>query len=155
LAFIQINQMIRVLKTFLLLWLMAALPIQGLAAVAQSSCDPAHHASSWPTVALPHQHGQEAATLHEHTHPGLESTAGMHHLHTASMSTPLDEARQVHKGSSCSACAACCFGAAAPPSVMSWNPAPTSAEVAFDFHPLLFTGHIPPGLERPPRHFFA
>lgn len=93
--------------------------------------------------------------LHEHADPGLQSTAGMHHLHAASMSTPLDDARQVHKGYSCSACAACCFGAAVPPSVVSWNPAPTTAEVAFDSHPLLFTGHIPPGLERPPRHFFA
>jgi hypothetical protein len=81
LAFIQFNQMIRVLKTFLLLWLMAALPIQGLAAVTQSSCESVRHASSAPAVALPHQHGQEAAMQHKHTAPDLESTAGTHHLH--------------------------------------------------------------------------
>jgi hypothetical protein len=65
------------------------------------------------------------------------------------------ESKQGPHLSYCSACAACCFGATAPPSVVSVAPVFGTFEVAVTPPIVSFTGFIPAGLERPPRHLSA
>lgn len=149
----------RVFKTFMLWLLIAALPIQGLAAVVKVSCGPKHHHDSAVAVSESGHHHvntsfESASDLHRHMHSHA-------HVHEALMSGALmsdlsdgsaSGDKQIPKSSTCSACATCCFGGVAPPSS-------ASSASAFDtFQPVAipaahpFTGFFPAGLERPPRH---
>lgn len=142
----------RVLKTFLLWLLIAALPIQGMAAVVKASCGPQHHdmSSSMSTNGIAHLHDDGVLAHHEShdanaaipdPHPDLE-------VHVAETSS---DTGHTYKTSYCSACAACCVGAAAPPTRVSLAPVLSTVEVAVNPPVLSYTGFIPAGLERPPR----
>src|SRR6478672_5648940 len=113
----------RVFKTLLLWLLMAALPIQGMAAVVKASCGPRHHALSM----------QNAAPVVEHHHDA-GSTSHVHHaFDTVSAGEPGDgspDVKPVQKTSYCSACATCCIGAAAPPPTVFLASIVTSVEAA-------------------------
>jgi len=56
-----------------------------------------------------------------------------------------------HARSGCSTCANCCLGAYAPPPVVVLTLVQAAADVALQFPPSPFTGHIPARIERPPR----
>lgn len=137
----------RFLKTFLLWLLIAALPIQGAAAVIQASCGPRHHGMSVVAIADDHHHGAGQAV----------------HSHSADSMNIMDEkAEDVDKGATsktvklpvssyCSACSACCAGAVAPPPSVSLTPTFLTVEAAVLPPVVSFTGFIPAGPERPPR----
>jgi len=131
-----------VLKTFMLWLLLAALPLQGFAAAVQTSCGPmAHHDSSEMVMqGDSHDHKGDGAANHS-TVAAAKSSGG-------SVDTK-------HKSSFCSACATCCVGAVAPPSVSVLTPVYSSSlPVVSSLSPLV-TGFIPAGLERPPKRITA
>lgn len=147
--------MFRTFKTFLIWLLIAALPIQCLAAVVKASCGPRHHSFS-PVVmnVAEHHHDNGAAPYRHHSVdteavPDASAVSDAASEDASSMETP------THKISYCSACAACCFGAVAPPSSPAWTPAFSSKESAVIPPKVSFVGYIPAGLERPPRHLSA
>jgi hypothetical protein len=143
----------RVLKTFLLWLLMAALPLQGMAAVIKASCGPRHHdiSSSMLTVMGNHSH-DESVGPHHHDEAGNIVVADDAEEASSSKSA---ESKQGPHLSYCSACAACCFGAAAPPPSVFLTPVFSTVEAAVIPPVVSFTGFIPAGLERPPRHLSA
>jgi hypothetical protein len=128
----------RAFKTLLLWLLIAALPLQGGAAAMQLTCGPAHHNAAQLVHAMD-GHAQHGATVF------VEVASG-----SSGASANADKLP-----ASCSACAACCVGASAPPSVPVLTPAYGSSGFAVDSHPPLFTGFIPAGLERPPKPLSA
>ena len=66
-----------------------------------------------------------------------------------------DETPKLPLSSFCSACAACCAGAVAPPPTVSLDPAVFSARASVLPPVVSFVGFIPPGPERPPKHVSA
>lgn len=143
--------MSRILKTFLLWLLIAALPVQGAAAVIKASCGPRHHEVTTGMSAVGHHHVE--GTL-AHSHEG-DTPAFLEQIAAADTS---EEAQQVSKlpvNSFCSACAACCAGAVAPPSSLSLDPAVFSARASVLPPVVSFVGFIPAGPERPPKHVSA
>lgn len=141
----------RALKTLLLWLLIAALPLQGLAAVIQASCGPAHHDGS-KISALTNQYHHDSEMAPDH-----HGAAATHHYASELPATSdHTSAPEKHQSSVCSACAACCVGAVAlisPPSI--FIPAHTSSELVVISTSPLVTGFIPAGLERPPKHILA
>ena len=139
----------RTFKTLLLWLLIAALPLQGLAAAIQTSCGPAHHASEISVDANAHHHDGGAilnlddAVAAHHSMPDLSSTSDH-------PSTP-----HKHQASICSACAACCVGAIAFTSGTLFAPTYTSSELVLVSPSPLVSGFIPTGLERPPKRISA
>lgn len=122
----------------LLLWLLvAALPLQGFAAVARLCCQPVTLSVSKAAKPVPH--------CHQMADDGAQGTDATHSTHTKQ----LDH----QPGHDCGH-AACSVGASAPPSCL---PAPVMAP-ALSLPPLassrFLAGHIPAGPERPPRIFF-
>lgn len=139
--------MLRLLKTLLLWFLIAALPVQGLAAAVKASCGLAHHAGATAvTAATAHEHAHHA----DHTHHG--DAAHGHDRNDGG--TSLTNAHDIGKDGFRSACAACCIGVFAPPASV---PATihASSDNVFISPSRLHTGFIPPGLERPPRNISA
>lgn len=143
--------MSRFLKTLFIWLVIASVPIQGMAAVVKASCGPRHHAVM-----------DVAVTVMTAEHSNHHHDMGADHTHSASMaadagdaaSSATDEAPIV-KSSYCSACAACCVGAAAPPVSSIRVPSDSNPEsVVLSPEPLV-TGFIPGGLERPPKHISA
>jgi hypothetical protein len=135
-------QMNRFFKTFLLWLLLAALPLQGIAAAVQTSCGPmAHHGAT--EVVL-------QAQSHHHEGDGLADSATVAVAKATSDSSDIKQ-----KSSFCSACAACCVGAAAPPSGVAPTSAYNSSLPAVVTPSPLVTGFIPAGLERPPKRITA
>jgi len=121
----------RFLVRYLLWLLIAALPLQGVAAAAMAC-----HNGLRQAAAASHQmadtaeHLDAAATAH---------CAGDQKHHPAS------------EHGKCSQCASCCIGAAAPPAMdMTVTPADLPATVFAASEPAM-TGHVPATLERPPR----
>lgn len=142
----------RVLKIFLLWLLIAALPLQGMAAVIKASCGPRHHDMSSVLMVMGEHSHHEAAGPHHHDDAGNIVVAD--DAQKASAQHDADASQGPHL-SYCSACAACCFGAAAPPPSVSLVPVFSTAETAVIPPVVSFTGFIPAGLERPPRHVSA
>lgn len=131
----------RYLKTFLLWLLLAALPLQGIAAV-QTSCGPMPHHGAAEVVMQ--------AQAHHHDGDDLMDSAKIVVAETAGDSTEI-----MPKTTFCSACAACCVGAVALPSVPMSTPAYGSPLPMLVTPAALVTGFIPAGLERPPKRFTA
>jgi hypothetical protein len=132
-----LKNMNRVLKIFVLWLMIATLPIQGWAAVVKASCGPAHHAAMSTTM----DHAS-------HGHHDMAS-AGEHHAN-APESAP--SASQVDaKSAYCSACAACCAGAVAPPAVATKIISPDYSETVHLAASVSVISFISPSLERPPR----
>lgn len=127
------------LVRLMLVWLMLlAIPFQGIASAAMLSC--AHDAMGTPA----HTAGTASAG---HCHDDApQATAAMHHADTGSH----DASGHDHDGR-CSACAACCMGAAiAPlPAIAAAPPAPALLHAASANHHLPAVDLALP--ERPPR----
>ena len=139
-----LEHMNRAFKTFLLWLLMAALPLQGFAAAMPSGCGSARHGLA---VTEAHHHGGIAGHGHDGAHHSAsDSAAKTNHAPGAS---------HEHQHSSCSACAACCVGATAPPSSSTLTPAYCNSESFVISQVPLVAGFIPAGLERPPKHISA
>lgn len=103
-------------------------------------------------VAEHHDHGDSAP----HRHDMVDAHADV--VDSAAIDTALADSsntKQTHKTSYCSACAACCFGAAAPPSSVPAPPTFDTVTVAILPPAVSYTGFIPAGLERPPKHLSA
>ena len=130
------------LVRFLLVWvLVALLPLQGYAAAAMISCGP--------------MHAEQALKVQKFHHGDHHS--GRQHSHHESVGTSNSEPDEFPPALpdllkfKCSACAACCTGAAAPsPSIpfVSLTKSHVVTSLFFDW-----SDHsvVPPGLERPPR----
>lgn len=146
--------MTRALKTFLLWLLIAALPIQGMAAVVKASCGPQHHGmSSVATKGVEHHHDAGSLPHHHESHDAQAASPDVDvGVDVADMSS---DTGHIHKTSYCSACATCCFGATAPPTTVSLMPASSSVEAAVNSPVISYDGFIPAGLERPPRYLSA
>jgi hypothetical protein len=70
-------------------------------------------------------------------------------------STKKPPGSHAYKHGSCSACASCCVGAAAPPFFSSFNLPSKIPEVRRTSGASPVIGFIPDSLERPPRHIAA
>lgn len=139
--------MIRFLKTLLLWLIIAALPVQGLAAAINASCGPTHHTDAQVRIMVESPHHEDSAT-HHHGHAHEEISMDIQ----ADSATDED---QQFKSSSCSACAACCVGAAAPPPVFIPATVPGGSQFVFISSAPLIISVTPAGLERPPKLVFA
>ena len=140
-----------ILKKYLLWLLIAVLPIQGFAAVVQRSCSSGHMvvASAVLETAEPGQsvHDMEAA-------PASQLAVSEHDkcAEDTADSSKEPSGSHAYKHGSCSACASCCVGAAAPPVFDSFALPSNTPELrrASGIAPVI--GFIPDSLERPPRH---
>jgi hypothetical protein len=135
----------------LLLWLLiAALPVQGLAAAVRVSCAQAHHGLPAATETA-HCHGDDAAdhARHHHAHDGA-AMASFDDAHVPGTSAG-GEKSAGYASAYCSACAACCTGALAPPPTVLRPPERGSSDTILLSPPASATGYIPAGLERPPK----
>jgi hypothetical protein len=143
----------RVIRLVFAFLLVAALPLQGIAAVTMTLCgsgQSAHHADS-PAPS----HGVMAADQH--------ADHGMHHHQHASAALADDDQAALHSPrvgpdkqsqSKCSVCASCCSAAAVPSAAVAFD----SVVMAEFFAPAASTGapaFLTAGLERPPRPFLA
>ena len=135
-----------------LAWLLLfSLPLQGYAAATMLSCGPNHH-QMWAAAATATVSAHESGEAqHEHHH--AQTTADDHHA-TASVDVSGDDASVHHMNKlskfKCSACAACCVGAALPTSPLEFLSVPPA--VARDcFLPAVHLGFFTDGPDRPPR----
>jgi hypothetical protein len=121
----------RSLKTMLLWLLIAVLPLQGLAAVML-------HGWTAPAAAVqPMDHAAMAMPMS---------------VHEACMDAPAAGDPSHHSVKhGCSAAATCCAGAAVPPGFPILTVPPETADVHVASVTTPVAGHIPDGLERPPR----
>lgn len=160
----QTEKMNRLLKTLLLWILIVALPLQATAAVAKASCGPRHHTVSSVASTTAgehlHDHGDAGSAPHHHhaadTHAVTDHQSGGADLTNIAhdTSTQASSAEQI-KTSYCSACAACCAGAVAPPSGEIRVALPNTFVAAMTPPAVSFTGIVPSALERPPRQLSA
>lgn len=139
----------RLLKTLLIWILMLALPAQALGSVIKLSCGPTHHARASMNISVP-----------QHPHHGMESATAHHHdiaddANKADASAKSSVASPEYQSATCSACATCCSGAAVMHSPLNWTPSYRNSFIAVTSVLSSFTGHIPAGLERPPRLLLA
>lgn len=142
----------RLFKTLLLWLVMAALPIQGMAAVIGTSCAPVEHAAL--SMVSPMEMHNVSMTMHHHD-DGESAMAAAHHVHDGDGASTSDHATSgKHKHSTCSVCASC-VSAVAPPPVSVAVPMHDDSRLVL-LPPLLpATGFVPAGLERPPKRFLA
>lgn len=127
---------------------MLVLPAQAIASAIKLSCGPAQH----PVSAA-------ASMAVEHVHQGMDQHSNHHHesIQQAATDNESDTPKESaqFKSSFCSACASCCVGATAPPSMVEWHSDHNSRLAPLVTFSPFIAGHIPPGLERPPRNFLA
>jgi hypothetical protein len=133
----------------LLIWMLAfALPAQAMGSVIKLSCGPTHHlAAPAPVDAVEHVHhemGHDAAHHHELAGDGVHGDAA-----------DSSDAQEKFGSGTCSACATCCASAVAVHSELNWKPGFRSSFILVHSPVLSFTGHVPAGLERPPRFFLV
>jgi hypothetical protein len=131
----------RFVKTFLLWLLLAALPLQGLAAAMQSSCGPTKHHDAPSAIA-------SAQSQSDHHHD-------VHADHAAGHALADHPAPGEHASASCSACSSCCVGAIALPAGSMAAPVYRAAVPVAIAFPLLLADFIPGGPERPPKRITA
>ena len=130
--------MSRSLKNVLLWLLIAVLPLQGFAAVML-------HGWTMPAPA-------EAMST---AMPAMDHAAMAMPMHDACAKVPAAGDASSHHGDKhgCSASAACCVAAAVPPGFPSLTLPLENAEVHRTWFITPAAGHIPDGLERPPKRF--
>lgn len=144
----------------LLLWLlMAALPLQGMAAVIKANCGPKHHTVSVSAPAestMPAHHAQNFHEEHASSHGSDASNIAEKQLpaNDASSSVPAQSGSH-HASYYCSGCTTGCTGATAPPLAFSAISVPVHAEDVAIPPVVSYFGFIPPSLERPPKPFSA
>lgn len=132
----------RIFKTLLILLVIASLPLRGLAAV-DMSCANGPHSPSEMTAEMKHHQGSSHVEFTD------ESSASASD-HCGNKGQP--DGQSHLKGTGCSA-SACFIGAVAPPLSLVWAERFAGSETVTTPPPTSFTGYIPAGLERPPRHF--
>ena len=127
----------------LLAWaLVALLPLQGYAAAAMISCGPMHAQQAARGATSHHSHASNAAgDSHKH-----HESAGMADEGSGHGSPTLPDLLKFK----CSACAACCTGAAAPSPSMPSVAAIKSRAVTSLFYDWSDHSIVLPGLDRPP-----
>ena len=140
-----------------LVWLLLfSLPLQGYAAATMLSCGPNHHqmwAAAAMTTATTTSHHDSGEAQHEHHHaqtvaddPAPDATAN---VDVAGDDASVDRLNKLSKFK-CSACAACCVGAALPTSPLEFLSFPPA--VAKDCSvPAAHVGFFTDGPDRPPR----
>ena len=133
--------MTRIFKIFLLWLLMAAIPVQGIAAALRSACS----SEQVRTGVSESEMQADTAAVHIH-HEGMSSSE----MTAQSMQHPTDHSHH-HKTVSCGTCGSCCAGAFAFPVTAATFPHTAKAVVEATSPFPLVTGFIPDGLERPPR----
>ena len=135
-----------------LAWLlMFSLPLQGYAAATMLNCGPNHH-QMWAaaaTATVSHHDSGEARHEHHHAHTTADDPAP-----DASVDVSGDDASVHHLNKlskfKCSACAACCVGAALPTSSLEFLSFPPA--IARDcLVPAAHVGFFTDGPDRPPR----
>jgi hypothetical protein len=124
-----------------LMWLLLlALPVQGLAAATMLHCGAGHQRGASSLAG-------KAGSAHRH------AASGAHHHAAAAVVTAAvahDAAQPDLTKSKCSACAACCIGAALPATALVFESfAPALAPLAFVSEPAI--GFVTDGPDRPPR----
>lgn len=138
----------RFLKTFLIWMLAVMLPAQVTASSIKMTCGPGSHMPPQHAPELLHfQHDSDVAYAHHHAHH-YHDMVGTNEEVSSSKSADMTGK---FKSSYCSACAACCIGAAVAPTVLEWTPSSSSAIAPVLASVSSFEGFIPPGPERPPR----
>jgi hypothetical protein len=135
-------------KTLLLWFVIAALPIRGLAAI-DTSCAHAPK-NALASASVLERHHQINAGFH------LEKSGD---FTEAMVEPPSDDKGAAHeqlhlKNAGCGG-SVCYIGAAAPPFSLAWTAQYEGSETANNLPSASFTGFIPAGLERPPRHFLG
>jgi hypothetical protein len=163
----------RIVRTLLIWLIIAALPMQATAAVINASCGSAHHPAQMQSSSFAHASATDAAhDEHQHASHHGHSTMEANHAHADQASAHVEFAGDVssfheltnadassdqsdHGHSTCSACAACCVGAVAPPTAQVKMPAFSRFTTLNIDSSVLLTGFIPAGLERPPRFFLV
>lgn len=149
----------RVCKILLIWLLMAALPLQGMAAAVTLSCGSAFSGIGFADPQAADQHTDmfpqaPGEFMHAHASPHVSHDALSDASHHAGMSEHEHDAHQ-HKDGRCSACAACCFGTIALPSAPIFSVFGNGSDIVTTSPPALAGSHIPPSLERPPRSIFS
>jgi hypothetical protein len=138
----------RILKIFLSLLLALALPMQGYAAATMFSCGAAHaHFANASNDNLSMRHASHEAGDVSHQHH-----VSMRHVPDSHDSS--DHFGQ-HGHSSCSTCAVCCIGIALTPAAPVWHPPHDAKDSHYISLAVSFSGHVPPGIDRPPRAILA
>ena len=136
----------RFINTLMLWLLLAALPLQGMAAATRMSCAPAPNTAMTSEAQQTTHAGHAMPAAGDHASHAAEGVQGQHAA-AAQDAAP----NQHHHTSACGNCAACAFGAAAPPPALAPVHAGAGADLPFSAAPRGTAGFIPPGLERPPR----
>jgi hypothetical protein len=142
------------LKTFLLWFLMATLPLQGVAATAKALCS--EQPSGNTTAFMFHAaHGIPAASaLSLHSHDMVLSMASDDkHMHEQAGSER--HSQQHHKHTVCGVCASCCIGATAPPLALASMSPQVDVQSVSILPSLLMASFIAAGLDRPPKPVIA
>lgn len=146
--------MVRLIRTVITWLVLLALPLQGYAAATLLHCGPDHHRMSQAAelatsdsadhvIHSGHRHasGTDDAGAMKASVDAGDDAASLHHL------DKLSKFR-------CSACAACCMGAALPTAVLEFNPvAGTAAPTSFVTTARV--GFVTDNPERPPRLHLA
>jgi hypothetical protein len=143
----------RFFKTFLLWLLIAVLPLHAVAVTMSTSCGPIHHKAMEVAFQVDTHHHHDGDSAHSHHHDDADIANSESAGSVTDNASP--GAPDKHQHSACSACAATCVGACAPPSALNSTPTFDGSEMVVVSPAPLATGIIPGGLERPPRHIFA
>lgn len=137
--------MLRLFKTWLVLLLITALPLQAAAA-----------GMGWPCASSSPARPQAA---HAPAAPPMGEACPQHGdaARASAATAEADPGARPHDGAgaghpACGSCAGFCTGACMPPSLASAPAALRGAENVTPSAPVLFTGFIPDALLRPPRH---
>lgn len=135
----------RIVLTWLLL---LALPLQGFAAATMINCGPNHHrmmAVAMAEVTEAHEH----ATGEQHHH-GMGVAADHHEVASNDGDAPSVHHLDKLMKFKCSACAACCMGAAMPTAAVTFEPLPPAVAPA-TYVPTSHVGFVADGPDKPPR----
>ncbi|SFX30840.1 hypothetical protein SAMN03097694_1572 [Janthinobacterium lividum] len=128
--------MLRLFKTWLILLLITAVPLQAAAAGATRLCAPLAASPAAAMTAACQHHDAQSSTI-----PDSASTS--------------ENSKSPAKHPACGACSAFCLGALMPPGVTLPAAVLNGAEHAAVANATLLTGFIPDGLRRPPRPLSA
>lgn len=148
--------MSRMLRRFVAWLLIAVLPVQAYAMVTMVACGPSHERMAAATAQPRADSHGSALHLSQRDHAAHDHAAHDHHAatsHASDSAVSDDGARAVANlgDFKCSACAACCVGAALPAGDVAlglWAPSPDTLRPAAAA-PL--SAVALDGLERPPR----
>jgi hypothetical protein len=136
-----------------MIWLLLlALPLQGFAAATMIHCGPNHH-RMLATATLAHGeapgHGASAAHAHPHQMALADDHAAAKSSDAGSDAPSVQQLDKLMKFK-CSACAACCMGAALPTAAMAFEPF-VPLMTPDSFVPTRHIGFVTDGPDRPPR----